>query len=191
MSRPARDKIEKLLVNAGYRRSDGPLKVSGADFEFDVFFEGPSNSDSLIIVVEVKADRAPLLMRRIRSLRRSMLRSGSSRSLTLLTIGHELKGRSMREMERYCRVISVLATESVRDALLELLPIKIPPPPSRLDAPEEMLMQTLNTEEARFYASFRSQADDGTLSSEDAALRAFEDVIRSDLTENTDDDRPT
>jgi hypothetical protein len=182
------ENIEKIIADTlvregGFQAKDGHLSIARATFQFDSLFEGPDGGNSIVLIKEVTADDYPVFRSRIRSLVRSLARSGANRSLTIIVTGATLPGHAIRELESFCRVIHILADSAIRERILELLPISIPESGDISMFPEALLKEKLSTIHQTTVAAIIDASRTGKIAVEDAALKLLEGIIDEALKE--------
>ncbi len=122
--------VDVLTTQAGYAIQPRLVSVADVEFEFDAILRGPGDGESVVIVMDGDESRIPLAISRMRALSHTMLRSGSTRPLTLVLLTEESDSASLRELATICRVIQVkgVSSDAVADELRALLPLKLPEP---------------------------------------------------------------
>ena len=179
MSNLLKQKIIQLLIERGsFEQKPGPLMVADTNFEFDNCFVGPGESDSLVLVSEVNETQ---IVRRIRGLKRSLVRSKSTRTLAVIVFGLKVIPRTLSELESYCRVINILPSDDVERSVSELLKLEIPSTTSLKIQPEETLLETLSVDERELFDEIMELKRSQEFDFETAALQLFESKLDASL----------
>ena len=182
MSKLLKQKIIQLLIERGnFKQKPGPLMVADTNFEFDNCFVGPGESDSLVLVSEVNETQIDLFVRRIRGLKRSLVRSKSTRTLAVIVFGLKVIPRTLSELESYCRVINILPSDDVERSVSELLKLEIPSTTSLKIQPEKTLLETLSVDEKELFDEIMELKRSQDFDFETAALHLFESKLDASL----------
>jgi hypothetical protein len=122
--------ISFLTERGGYHVQPRLVSVADVDFEFDGILRGPGDGAGIVVLMQADDNRMAMAISRIRALSHTMLRSGSTRPLTLVLLASNIDGTVLRDLSSICRVVQVEGSEDeeiLRD-LRSLLPLVLPEP---------------------------------------------------------------
>lgn len=155
--------------------------VADTDFDFDLCFVGPENDDSLVILLEVTAERFDLVSRKIRGLSRSLKRSRSNRTLTTIIVGLKVIPKDLAELEKHCRAINILPSDDVTKSISELLRLNIPTTDSLVIDPGATLIEKLDGDELAFFTLMKNLMEERNIDAGEAAIKLFEKELHDVL----------
>lgn len=187
MSQEQLSMVVKVLTERGaYRVQPQLVSVADVDFEFDAILRGPEQSEAMVVVMSADKDRLPLAVSRMRALSHTMLRSGSTRPLTLVVLLPTADTSALRELSTICRVAPVTARDEqeVANDLRSLLPLVLPEPTAAQSDAGRMLRTALGELASdTFVASLISAGRKGSEAVEAEVARAVEAAIAQHLSE--------
>jgi hypothetical protein len=121
--------VLKELRAVGFAELEMPLRVAGAEFEFEAAAVGTGVSHDLVLVA-TEATEHRRLVRFTEGLSRALDHLGSNRPVTLVYIGDTPSLASQDQLERSARLLLVRTNEldeaQVRQAIAVLMPLTLP-----------------------------------------------------------------
>lgn len=125
-----RDSTLRSLEASGYSRLQTPVVIGGIALDLGLALRGPSDSLSLVVVVERPPTREDALRAywQIQRLARALDAVGSCRTITVILLGGTGEGLLMNELQEIGRVLTVDDTLPVDRLLAPLLRLSVPAP---------------------------------------------------------------
>lgn len=123
------ERVAEILVGAGYRRMDLPLRVSGLDFDVAGAFIGGVHSADLVVIGDMAAHGERKVLQQIEGIARALDVMRSHRPLTIVVVGPRPVGRTLEALARVGRILPVeeaVDPAELRDRLAILLPLELP-----------------------------------------------------------------
>lgn len=178
------ERVESLLVEAGYRRVDTPLHVGSIPFQFAATLVGGKHALDLVVVIDTVTERPDgRILKKVEGLARALDLVGSRRTVSVVLVGPMPGGMTIEAMARVCRVLAVgtptgtEADQSIRDSLAILLPLGLPVASSQLAEPMTQVVRALGDTYDDVAARLVEAATAGKEQVEAAVGDLLEDVL--------------
>lgn len=123
------ERVAEILVSAGYRRIEPPLRIAGLDFDVAGAFVGVEHSADLVVVGDMAADGDRKVLQQIEGIARALDVMRSRRPLTTVIVGPRPVGKTLDALAQVGRILPVeeaVDPADLRDRLAVLLPLEIP-----------------------------------------------------------------
>ena len=121
-------RVLEVLESAGFERLSKPLKIVGAEFDFEAAARGVKTSHDIVLVATGQLPTRRL-QRLVAGLARSLDLAASRRPVSLVLLGR-IGAPDRIELERYVRVLSIESDKpnvaEIEEAIAVLLPLKLP-----------------------------------------------------------------
>lgn len=124
------ERVADVLVSAGYRRIDPPLRVAGLEFDVAGAFVGVGRSADLVVIGDMATDGGERkVVQQIEGIARALDVMRSQRPLTTVVVGPRPVGKTLEALSQVGRILPVeeaLDPAELRDQLAVLLPLELP-----------------------------------------------------------------
>ncbi|MGC2776060.1 MAG: hypothetical protein WA418_10555 [Bradyrhizobium sp.] len=123
------ERVAEILLRAGYRRIDPPLRIAGLEFDIAAAFVGVGRSADLVVIGDMAAHGERKVVQQIEGIARALDVMRSHRPLTTVIIGPRPVGKTLETLSQVGRILPVeeaLDPAELRDQLAVLLPLELP-----------------------------------------------------------------
>lgn len=120
------DSVVELLTKAGYFSCPTPVEVTGVAFDFDALLLGTGRSIDVVVVADMAYENETRLRQKVEALGRALDVAGSRRSLTVVTVGPEMRSDELHSLAQTARVLPTApGSRNLEDSLAILLPLAV------------------------------------------------------------------
>jgi hypothetical protein len=178
--------VLKELKAVGFVELETPLRVAGAEFEFEATAVGTGVSHDLVLVA-TEATAHERLVRLTEGLSRALDHLRSRRPVTLIYIGDAPSLASQDQLERSVRLLLIRAHEpnevQVRQAIAVLMPLALPTDQGNGKEPISEVLEALGSSATDEHRNLIQAAQGGA----DEVRRALKEYIDDVFDEHADE----
>lgn len=145
---PGVEVVVEELTAAGFESLEPPLRIAGAEFDFEAAAVGTGVSHDLVLIATT-ATHQQRLVRLMEGLSRALDHVGSRRPVTLILLGEAPPLSVQDELERTARLLLIRSDEpdeiQVKQAIAVLMPLSLPATEDSGKDPIAEVMQALGS----------------------------------------------
>ena len=109
------ERVAEILLRAGYRRIDPPLRIAGIEFDIAAAFVGVGHSADLVVVADMAAHGERKVVQQIEGIARALDVMRSHRPLTTVIIGPRPVGKTLETLSQVGRILPVFPRQERRE----------------------------------------------------------------------------